>query len=101
MLTGANDTGASMMKDASGKPKPYGIPTIKLLNPELYKEMEKQDRQVKDPIFQSLKNIKERHTYLENRQQRIDKRNQEIARDLKEKNEERLRQQKLAMLGKV
>jgi hypothetical protein len=38
-----------------------------------------------------LKNIKERHTYLENRQQRIDKRNAEIARELKEKNEERLR----------
>ena len=48
--------------------KSYGIPTIKLLNPELYKEMEKKGRQMRDPIFQSLKNIKERHTYLENRQ---------------------------------
>lgn len=46
---------------------------------------------MKDPIFQSLKGIKERHTYQENRQQRIDKRNAEIARELKEKNEEKLR----------
>ena len=62
--------------------KSYGIPTIKLLNPELYKEMEKKGNSVRDPIFQSLKNIKERHTYLENRQQRIDKRNAEIITNL-------------------
>jgi len=48
--------------------KSYDIPTIKLLNPELYKEMEKKQRQMRDPIYQSLKNIKEMHTYLENRQ---------------------------------
>lgn len=48
--------------------KSYDIPTLKLLNPELYKEMAKKDRQVRDPIYHSLKNIKERHTYLENRQ---------------------------------
>jgi hypothetical protein len=40
--------------------------------------MENKGNSVRDPIFQSLKNIKERHTYLENRQQRIDKRNAEI-----------------------
>ena len=45
--------------------------------------MEKTGNSVKDPIYQSLKNIKERHTYLENRQQRIDKRNAEIASSLK------------------
>ena len=78
--------------------KSYDIPTLKLLNPELYKEMAKKDRQVRDPIYHSLKNIKERHTYLENRQQRIDKRNAEIAQELKEKNEEKIRLQKLAML---
>ena len=54
---------------------------------------------MKDPIFQSLKVIKERHTYQENRQQRIDKRNAEIAKELKEKNEERLRLQKLALIA--
>ena len=79
--------------------KSYGIPTIKLLNPELYKEMEKKGRQMRDPIYQSLKNIKERHTYLENRQQRIDKRNAEIARELREKDEERIRLQKQQLLG--
>ena len=55
---------------------------------------------MKDPIYNSLKNIKERHTYLENRQQRVDKRNQEIAKDLKDKNEEKIRLQKLAQLSK-
>ena len=79
--------------------KSYGIPTIKLLNPELYKEMSKPDRLVKDPIFMSLKNIKERHTYLENRQQRIDKRNNEIARELKFRQEEQVRLKKLQMLS--
>lgn len=72
--------------------KSYDIPTIKVLNPELYKEMEKKQRQMRDPIYQSLRNIKERHTYLENRQQRIDKRNAEIARELEERNEEKVRQ---------
>jgi chromosome segregation ATPase len=71
-----------------------------LLNPELYKEMEKKGRQMRDPIFQSLKNIKERHTYLENRQQRIDKRNAEIAKELQEKKEEQMRLEKIRMLGK-
>lgn len=58
------DSGA---QDVSATQMSYGIPTIKLLNPELYKEMEKRGRQMRDPIYQSLKNIKERHTYLENR----------------------------------
>jgi hypothetical protein len=47
--------------------------------------MSKKERQMKDPIYQSLANIKERHTYTENRQQRIDKRNAEIAKELKER----------------
>ena len=29
----------------------YGAPTIKLLNPELYKEMERRGRAVRDPMF--------------------------------------------------
>jgi polynucleotide 5'-kinase involved in rRNA processing len=63
--------------------------------------MEKKAKQMRDPIFQSLKNIKDRHTYLEHRQQRIDKRNQEIGRELKQKNEEKIRLEKMRMLGKV
>lgn len=81
--------------------KSYGIPTIALLNPTLYKEMVKKERQMKDPIYQSLMNIKERHTYTENRQQRIDKRNAEIAKELKERQDERVRLEKLKMLGKA
>ena len=61
--------------------------------------MEKKGRQMRDPIYQSLKNIKERHTYLENRQQRIDKRNAEIAKELQEKKEEQTRLEKQRMLG--
>lgn len=80
--------------------KSYGIPTIQLLNPELFKEMSKQDKMMKDPIAMSLKNIKERHTYLENRQQRIDKRNGEIARDLKNREEERVKASKQLMMSK-
>ena len=56
---------------------------------------------MRDPIYQSLKNIKERHTYLENRQQRIDKRNAEIAKELQEKKEEQLRLEKARMFGKT
>jgi len=51
-----------------GGTKSYDIPTIKLLNPALYKEMAKKDNRIVDPIAMSLKNIKERHTYTENRQ---------------------------------
>ena len=79
--------------------KSYGIPTIKLLNPDLYKEMTKPDRLIKDPIYMSLKNIKERHTYLENRQQRIDKRKTEIDRELKHKKDEAVKMSKMHMLS--
>lgn len=92
--------GVYSQKSALDNQKSYGIPTIALLNPQLYKEMEKEERGMKDPIFGSLKNIKERHTYQENRQQRIDKRNTEIARELKIREEERVRQNKLKMMGK-
>jgi hypothetical protein len=34
--------------------KQYDIPTLKRLNPELYKEIAKQQRQVQDPIFTSV-----------------------------------------------
>ena len=43
----------------------YGIPTLKMLNPELYKEMEKQEKQMKDPIFVSMRNLRERYGYHE------------------------------------
>lgn len=71
------------------------------MNPQLYKEMSKADRQVKDPIATSLKNIKERHTYLEHRQQRIDKRLNEITRELKAREEEQIKLHKMTMMGKT
>jgi len=46
--------------DRSGN---VGVPTLKMLNPELFKEMEKANRQMKDPIFLSVRNLKERHSY--------------------------------------
>ena len=51
--------------------KSYGAPTLKMLNPELYKEIEKQEKQMKDPIFVSVRNLKERYGYHEMRVQRI------------------------------
>lgn len=83
-------SGARSLNDTARIPnsKSYDIPTIKVLNPALYKEMAKKENRVVDPIFNSLRNIKERHMYLENRQQRIDKRNNEIAKELKDREEE-------------
>ena len=51
--------------------KSYGAPTLKMLNPELFKEIEKQEKQMKDPIFLSVRNLKERYGYHEMRVQRI------------------------------
>ena len=51
--------------------KSYGAPTLKMLNPELFKEIEKQEKQMKDPIFVSVRNLKERYGYHEMRVQRI------------------------------
>jgi len=49
------------------KSKSYGAPTLKMLNPELFKEIEKQEKQMKDPIFVSVRNLKERYGYHEMR----------------------------------
>ena len=51
--------------------KSYHAPTLAMLNPELYKEMQKQEKQMKDPIFVSVRNLKERYGYHEMRVQRI------------------------------
>ena len=51
----------------AGDQKSYGAPTLKMLNPELFKEIEKQEKQMKDPIFVSVRNLKERYGYHEMR----------------------------------
>jgi len=61
---------------------------LKLLNPELYKEMAKQANQVQDPIFSSVKHLKERYGYHELRVQRIQKRGEEVTRELEAKRDE-------------
>ena len=48
-----------------------GVPTLEMLNPELYKEMQKAEKQSKDPIFESFRHLKDRHSYQEFRLQRI------------------------------
>ncbi len=48
-----------------------GVPTLKMLNPELFKEMEKAEKQTKDPIFLSVSNLRERQSYQELRMHRI------------------------------
>ena len=65
-----------------------------MLNPELYKEMEKAEKQMKDPIFLSVRNLKERYGYNEIRVQRIQKRTEELTKDLEALNEEMLKKQK-------
>jgi len=72
----------------------YGIPTLKMLNPELYKEIEKQEKQMKDPIFLSVRNLRERYGYHEIRAQRIAKRTDELTKELEQKNEEMLKKKK-------
>ena len=78
--------------------KSYGAPTLKMLNPELFKEIEKQEKQMKDPIFVSVRNLKERYGYHEMRVQRIQRRTEELTRELEAKNEEMLRKKKAQQL---
>jgi hypothetical protein len=70
--------------------KQYDIPTLKRLNPELYKEIAKQQRQVQDPIFTSVQHLKERYSYHEMRVQRIQKRTEEVTRELEAKRDAEL-----------
>jgi hypothetical protein len=68
----------------------YGVPTLELLNPELYKENIKKSKVVKDYTFESLKHIKERYSYHELRAQRAQKRSDEIQKELEAKREEEI-----------
>lgn len=43
-----------------------------------------------DPAFQSIKNLKERYGYHEMRLQRIQKRTEEVTKELEQKNEEQI-----------
>lgn len=58
---------AEFNKSAGGASSSVGVPTLAMLNPELYKEMQRAERQTKDPIFISVRNLKERHSYQEMR----------------------------------
>ena len=54
----------------------------------------KQEKQMKDPIFLSVRNLKERYGYHEIRAQRIAKRTDELTKELEQKNEEMLKKKK-------
>lgn len=56
----------------------------------MYKEYAKQQRQMQDPIYQSIQHIKERYGYHEMRLQRIQKRTEEVTKELEAKNEEQI-----------
>ena len=90
-IGGPNKTGENA---SGGGQTNYGIPTLKMLNPELYKEIEKQEKQMKDPIFLSVRNLRERYGYHEIRAQRIAKRTDELTKELEQKNEEMLKKKK-------
>lgn len=68
----------------------FGVPTLEILNPELYKENLKKQKVVKDCAFESLKHIKERYGYHEMRAQRAQKRSEEIQKELENKREEEM-----------
>jgi len=68
----------------------YGVPTLEILNPELYKENVKKAKVVKDSTFESLKHIKERYGYHELRAQRAQKRSEEIQKELEAKRDEEI-----------
>lgn len=53
---------------------------------------------MKDPIFVSVRNLKERYGYHEMRTQRIQRRTEELTRELEAKNEEMLRRKKAQQL---
>ena len=82
------------MSGTSHPGKQYDIPTLKRLNPELYKEIAKQQRQVQDPIFTSVQHLKERYSYHEMRVQRIQKRTEEVTRELEAKRDAEIAAQK-------
>lgn len=65
-----------------------------MLNPALYAEMEKNEKQSKDPIFVSVKNIKDRYSYHEIRVNRITKRNDEVTKELEILNEEEIKKKR-------
>lgn len=50
--------------------------------------MARQDKQVQDPLFSSVKHLKERYSYHELRLQRIAKRTEEVTRELEQKRDE-------------
>lgn len=62
-----------------------------MLNPELFKEMQKAEKQSKDPVLLSVRNLRERHSYQELRLQRIQKRTEEMTKELEQKQEEALK----------
>ena len=86
--TGGQGRGSSTVNfnNAPGQ-KQYDAPTLKRLIPELYKEMAKQQRQFHDPIFTSVQLMKERYSYHEMLVQRIQKRTEEVTKELKARRE--------------
>jgi hypothetical protein len=74
----------------NGSQHDFGVPTIEILNPELYKENMKRQKVVKDCAFESLKHIKERYGYHELRAHRAQKRSEEIQKELETQREEEM-----------
>ncbi|CAI2381989.1 unnamed protein product [Moneuplotes crassus] len=83
----SNKSKGSLLNDSQHN---YGVPTLEILNPELYKDKAKNAKVVKDFQYESVKNIKERYSYHELRVQRANKRSQEIQKELEAKREEEI-----------
>ena len=85
---GASKTSTRHQVGFSDGPRQYDAPTLKLLNPDLYNQIAKQQNEVHDPIFSSMQHLKERYSYHELRVQRIQKRGEEVTRELEAKRDE-------------
>ena len=73
-------------------------PTLQMLNPELFSKSVKAKNLIKNVEFESIRNVKERwvaawlyrHSYHEHRQVRVQKRQEEIAKELEQKKQEEI-----------
>jgi hypothetical protein len=63
----------------------YNVPTLGVLNPEL---QEKQTQVLNNPDFETIKRIKERYSYRDSRQQRVQLRQEEMSKQIKATHEE-------------
>ena len=74
---------------SDGKKPVVGVLSLKVLNPELVREQQQHLGDLKDPTYECVQRLKERYSYHEMRQQRVQIRNEEMCSEIKQKDEEK------------